>query len=254
LLASALLALSLSAAGCGPPPLAGGPLPFTTGEAESYDLELFGMVRAGTLQLSVERPMPGGKVVPLRARARTDASVENLLRLAAVAFSWVDARTLLPERYREEAEENGVHKVSDARLSPPGPTIDLAFDMGGKPSAGHFPREGTVLDAVSAVYLLRAARLSAGDRFCFDLVARGRVWRVAGSVAAKVETLDTVVGRLETIRLDARATQADRPGDPVRQMHAWFSTDARRLFVAAVGDVDLGPVRLTLTEARPGRR
>ena len=138
MLASALLALSLSAAGCGPPPLAPGPLPFSTGEAQSYDLELFGMVRAGTLQLSVERPMPGGKVVPLRARARTDASVENLLRLTAVAFSWVDARTLLPERYREEADENGVHKVSDARLSPPGPTIDLAFDIGeeGRAPAG----------------------------------------------------------------------------------------------------------------------
>ncbi len=254
MLASALLALSLSAAGCGPPPLAPGPLPFSTGEAQSYDLELFGMVRAGTLQLSVERPMPGGKVVPLRARARTDASVENLLRLTAVAFSWVDARTLLPERYREEADENGVHKAATPGCRPPARPSIWPSTWEESRGAGRFPREGMVLDAVSAVYLLRAAKLSAGDRFCFDLVARGRVWRVTGSVAAKVEKLDTVVGKVETIRLDARATQADKPGGPVRQMHAWFSTDARRLFVAAVGDVDLGPVKLTLTEIRAGRR
>ncbi len=254
MIAAAVLALSLAAEPCGVPAPASGPLPWPTGEVASYDLALFGLVKSGSLELSVERPMPGGKVVPLRARARTDASVERLLRLTAVAFSWVDARSILPERYREEADEDGVHKVSDTRLSPARPTIDLAFDIGGKRSTAQLPREGTVLDAVSAVYALRAARLAPGDRICFDLVGRGRVWRVSGTVAAKVERLDTVVGKLETVRVDARASIADRPQDPVREMHVWFSTDARRLFVAAVGEIDLGPVRVTLTELRGARK
>jgi len=180
--------------------------------------------------------------------------VRTMLALTAVAFSWVDARTLLPERYREEADEDGVHKVSDTRLSPPGPTIDMSFDIGGRTSAGRSPREGTVLDAVSAVYALRAAPLAPGDRLCFDLLGRGRVWRVTGTVASKVEKLDTVAGKLETLRIDARASLADRPLDPPREMHAWFSTDARRLFVAAVGDIDLGPIKVTLTGLRGGRK
>ncbi len=254
MIALPLLALALAAGPCGLPPLAPGPLPFTTGESLSYDLDLFGMVRGGALELSVERPMPGGKVVPLRARARTDPSIESFLRLTAVAFSWVDARTLAPERYREEAEENGVHKVSDARLSPPGPSIDLAFVVGGRESTAHFPREAPVLDAVSAVYYLRSARLAAGERYCLDLLARGRLWRVTATVAPRLEKLDTVVGKVETQRLDARATLADRPQDPAREMHLWFTTDARRLFVAAVGDIDLGPVRATLTGVRGARR
>jgi len=254
MIAAALLALTVSAEPCGPPRIAPGPPPWATGETASYDLALFGLMKAGSIELAVERPMPGGKVVPLRARARTDASVSNMLSLTAVAFSWVDARTLLPERYREEAEEDGVHKVSDTRLAPARPTIDMAFEIGGRQSAGQVPRQGTVLDAISAIYALRAARLAPGDRLCFDLVARGRVWRVAGTVAARLEKLDTVVGKLETLRIDAHASLADRPQDPERQMHVWLSSDARRLFVAAVGDIDLGPVRVTLTELRGSRR
>jgi len=251
---AALVALSLAAEPCGLPPLAPGPAPFATGESLSYDLDLFGMVKGGALELSVERPMPGGKVLPLRARARTDPSIENLLRLAAVAFSWVDLRTLQPERYREEAEEDGVHKVSDARLAPPGPEIELGFEVGGRRSAARFPRQAPVLDAVSAVYYLRSARLTAGDRYCLDLLARGRLWRVTATVAPGTEKLDTVVGPVRAQRLDARATLADRPQDPARQMHIWITTDARRLLVAAVGEIDLGPVRATLTGVRGLRR
>jgi hypothetical protein len=254
LIPAALVALALAAEPCGLPPLAAGPPPFATGEALGYDIDLFGMVKGAALELAVERPMSGGKVLPLRARARTDPSVENLLRLAAVAFSWVDARTLLPERYREEAEEDGVHKVSDARLSPAGPELELAFDVGGRKSTARFPRQAPVLDAVSAVYYLRSARLAAGDRYCLDLVARGRLWRVTATVAARVEKLDTAVGRVEAQRIDARATLADRPQEPARQMHLWIGTDPRRLFLAAVGDIDLGPVRATLTAARGTRR
>ena len=253
-LIAALLSLSLAVEPCGVPLPAPGPPPWTTGEVASYDLSLFGLLRAGSLELEAERPMPGGKVVPLRARARTDPSVENLLRLTAVAFSWVDVRTMLPERYREEAEEDGVHKVSDAFLSPPGPTIDLAYEIGGEKRTARVPRQGTVLDAVSAVYALRRAHLAPGDRFCFDLLGRGRVYRVRGAVAARRETLDTVLGKIETLRIDARASDAGHPEDPAREMHAWISTDDRRLFVAAVGEIDLGPIQLSLAGIRGGGR
>jgi hypothetical protein len=253
-IAAALVALSLSAEPCGLPAIAPGPFPWSAGETTSYDLALFGMVKAGSVELHADRPMPGGKVVPLRARARTEPSVQEMLRITAVSFSWVDARTLLPERYREEAEEGGVHKVSDTRLDPPGPTIDLAFEIAGKKGSAHLPREGAVLDAVSAAFYLRAARLSPGDRLCFDLLGRGRVWRVTGTVSSRIEKIATVVGEVETLRIDARASLADRPGERPNEMHVWVTDDARRLLVAAVGDIDLGPVRVTLTEVRGGRK
>jgi hypothetical protein len=164
----------------------------------------------------------------------------------------VDARTLLPERYREEADENGVRKVSDTRLTPPGPTIDLAFDIAGAKTTARFPRQGTVLDAISAVYYLQSAKLAPGDRMCFDLIARGRVWRVTGTVAPG-GTIDSALGKVETIRIDALAGIAGLDGKQHR-MRVWLTAGAPRRFVVAVGEVDLGPVKVTLTELRGARR
>ena len=118
--------------------------------------------------------------------------------------------------------------------------------------------EGTrtsTLDALSALYYLRSARLSPGEPFCFDLVAAGRYWRVTGAPAAGRETVETPAGRFETIRVDAEATRADvAPGGKgrTRKLHVWVSADARRLPISIVSEIDLGPVSATLRSWRPG--
>jgi hypothetical protein len=221
----------------------------------TYDLDLFGMVKAGTLQLTVERPMSAGRVIPLRARAKSDASLGAFGKLAAVALSWIDARTLLPERYREEAEENGVHKIADARLVPPGPQVTITFQANEKQSSASYPRAGEVLDTLSSVYRLRATKLTPGDRFCFDLIARGRYYRLEGAAASKTEKVDTPLGKLETIRIDAKATRVQSAPEPhTLSIHLWISTDPSRLLVAAVGEVDAGPVRAMLASVRGARK
>lgn len=251
-LAVALALAAAPAAGaapCGLPPRAGGPLPFASGETLSYDLDLLGMVRGGTVELSVERPTSGGKILPLRARARTDPSLGAVARITAVAFSWVDARTLAPERYREQADENGVQKLGDARFPRSG-EVTIRYELGERVSTSSHAREAEALDALSAVYRLRAARLAPGDRICLDLVARGAYWRVRAQVAARPEKVETALGRLETIRIDARAHRDREPASKARDIHLWFTTDERRLLVAAVGEVDAGPVRMMITGAR----
>jgi hypothetical protein len=250
----ALAALALAAAPtCGLPPLAGGERPWRAGEALTFDLDLLGMVKAGTMQLSVERPMSGGKVVPLRARAKSTQGAASLKPFAGVALSWIDAATLRPERYRDEAEEDGVHKVSDARISPPGPELVIEYRYGDTAGKTAYRREREVLDAVSTIYFLRAARLAPGDRLCFDLVANRRFWRLEGTVAAKRERVETPAGKFETVRVDATTRRADRPEDRPRPIHLWFGTDARRLPVAIVSEIDLGPVSATLSDVRGAR-
>jgi hypothetical protein len=251
---AAIAALALSAPPCGLPPIAPGPPPWSTGETLTYDLDLLGMVRAGTLELAVERPMSGGRVVPLRARAKTDSSLAGIARIAAVAFSWIDPRTLRPERYREEADENGVHKVGDAKLSPVADGVTITYEVAGKRSASTHAREGEVLDALSAVYRLRASRLAPGDAFCFDLVARGRYWRVSGTVAPRTEKVPTPLGRVETLRVDVTARRASAPDARPAELHLWIGTDPARLLVAVVGEIDAGPVRAMLKAARGTRR
>jgi hypothetical protein len=251
---AALLALALAAEPtCGLPPLAAGERPWKTGETLTYDLDVLAVVKAGMLQLSVERPMSGGQIVPLRARAKTTSSVANVKKFAGVALSWIDAATLLPEHYRDESEEDGVRKISDARMKPPAPELVVETQFGDKTSQTAYPRQGPALDGLSAIAYLRAARIAPGDRFCFELVANRRFWRLEGSVASKPEKVETAVGRFDTFRVDATLQRVDRPTDKPRPLHLWFTRDPRRLPVAVVSEVDVGPVRAQLSGIRGAR-
>lgn len=254
MISAALLALALGASpACGLPPLAAGERPWRVGEALTYDLDLLGMVKGGTLQLSVERPMSGGKVIPLRARARTTPSIASVKPFAGVALSWIDAGTLLPERYRDEAEEGGVRKMSDTKIAPPRAELVVEYRYGETAGKTAYPRAGDVLDALSTIYYLRSARLAPGDRLCFDLVANRRFWRLEATVAQRTEKVETPAGRFETLRVDATTRRVDRPEDKPRPIHLWFGTDARRLPVAIVSEIDLGPVSATLSSVRGAR-
>jgi hypothetical protein len=242
-----LLALLLAApATCALPPLSGPP-PWRPGERLRLDLSLLGSVKVGELQFSVERPRSAGEVIPLVARARNTARFGPLQKLVAVALSWVDARSLRPERYREEADEDGRHRSTDVRFTPPGPTVTMEMMDGAARGTATFERRGDQLDALSAVYYLRATRLAPGDRLCFDLVANGKYWRFEGAVAARTERFEVPAGRFEAVAVEGKARRADGTGQ-ARPIWIWYSADARRLPLAVVTEVDLGMVSAKLEE------
>jgi hypothetical protein len=248
-----LLALALAAApDCGLPPLAGPP-PFEPGEVLTMELGLLGAVRVGEARFSVSRPISGGAVLPLTASVRNTARFGNLQRMVAVGSAWVDARTLRPERYREESDEDGRRRSTDVRLRPAGPRVLLTQSDGTRSSETAFERQGEVLDALTALYYFRAARLVPGARLCFDMVGNGKYWRVEGTVANAPEPVEVPAGRFQAWRLTGTARRADGPGQS-RPLWLWVSTDARHLPLAAVSEVDLGPVSAKLTEVRGARK
>jgi hypothetical protein len=247
-------ALSLAAApSCGLPPLRGGPPPFAPGELLAYDVDLLGVVRAGTLKVAVEPPISRGTLLPLRARVSNTSILARARPMKAYALSWVSARTLRPQRYRDESEEDGVRKTTDTRLDRPGPLV-MSWALGERTGTTEYTPRSDVLDLISMVYYLRAARLSPGQDVCFDLVANRRFWRLRGSVAPGTERVDSDAGTFETIRFDAVLSRTDGSGRE-RPIHFWFSKDKRRLLVAAVSELDFGPIRATLSRASraPGR-
>lgn len=248
---SALLALAMAAPVCGLPPLAGRP-PFAPGEVLAMDLGLLGAVRVGEVKFSVGRPMSAGSVLPLTGQARNTARFGPLQRMIAVAFSWVDARTLRPERYREESDEDGRRRRSDTRLAPPEPTVTMELTDGAQAGRASFERQGEALDALSALYYLRAARLEPGASFCFDMVGNGKYWRVEGKVAPAPEAVEVPAGKFRAWRLEGTARRADGQGPP-RPLWIWLTADARRLLVAAVSEVDFGPISAKLVEVRGAR-
>jgi Protein of unknown function (DUF3108) len=203
-----------------------------------------GMVKAGTMSLAVEPPIARGTLLPLRARVRNTSVFAKARRVKGYALSWVDARTLRPQRYRDEVEEDGLRKSTDTRLDHPGP-VTLEWRLGDKRGTTTAPRRGEVMDLLSTVYYLRTVRLEPGLALCFDLVANRRVWRITGTVAAKREKVESPAGTFDTVRVDAVLVRVDGSG-PKRDVHFWFSRDARHLPVAAVSEIDLGPVRAML--------
>lgn len=241
---TAVLALSLAAAGCGLPPLAGEP-PFRVGESLVYDLDVMGVVKAGTLSLLIEPPIVRGTLLPLRARVRNSSVFAKARRVKGYALSWVHPTTLRPQRYRDEVEEDGVRKSTDTRFDRPGPAIALDWRVGDRRGTVVAQRQAEVMDLLSTVYYLRAVRLEPGTRLCFDLVANRRVWRLQGEVASGHERVETAAGTFDTVRVDLTLTRADGTGPP-RSVHLWFGRGERHLPVAAVSELDLGPVRAML--------
>jgi hypothetical protein len=245
-LAAAAAALLLAAEPCTVPPLRPGPPPWRTGETLQFDFQVMGFVKAGTLSMEVGRPMFDGTQIPLRARVKNSSVFAKIRRITGGAFSWVDARTLLPQRYRDEVVEDGVKKVSDARLRQRPDAVTVETQFGEQRAATTFEREGEVLDPLAAAYYLRAADLRPGTEMCFDLAGNRRFWRFRGRVAARPERVETPAGIFDTVRIDGSIARADQPASK-RPLAVWISTDARRVLVAAASEIDLGPVSATLS-------
>ena len=165
--------------------------------------------------------------------------------MVAVGLSWVDSRSLRPERYREEADEDGRRRSIDVRFVPAGPKVTLETRDGEARGSVSFDRQGEAIDALSAVYYARATRLAPGDRLCFDLVANGKYWRFEGAVAAGKERFEVPAGRFEALRVEGTARRADGAGK-ARPIWIWYSADARRLPLAVVTEVDMGMVSAKL--------
>ncbi len=249
-LPAALAALLFSApeTSCALPALRGEPLPWDPGEIIGYDIDIMGIVKAGSASLAVERPMLGQ--IAVKARIRNTSVFAKVRKLSGTALSWLDEKTLRPARYRDEVMENGVRKLTDARISQRAPEITIETQFGNQKEAVAFSREGEVIDLLAFVYYLRASELRPGQAMCFDLVANRRYWRFRGTVAAKLDRIESEAGIFDTRRIDATVTRADNPAAK-RQLHIWISTDDRHLPVAAVSEIDLGPVRAMLSRVSP---
>jgi hypothetical protein len=244
---AAALALTAASPECGLPPLRDAPRPFGPGELLAYDFDVMGVVKAGSLSLAVEPRMARGTLLPLRGRIKNSSVFAKVRRVKGYGLSWVAARDLRPQRYRDETEEDGVRKTTDTRLDGKGPvTMEWAF--GEKKGTSTLEPEREVMDILSFVYYLRAAALRPGQEICVDLVANRRFWRMRATVVPGQERVESPAGVFQTVRVDAVLTRADGTGGK-RPVHLWFSTDERRLPVAVVSEVDLGPVRAILSRA-----
>ena len=240
---AAVSALVAASAGCGLP--AAGPMPWPARETLKYEVRVPGGAASAEATL---RASSGAGQVLLVGDARFAAPL-GISWARGKSRAWLSEATLRPGRYADEIVDGDGRATSTASFGR-GPAVRIEWTDGRRRGVNAFVRRRHVLDALSAVYYLRAVELRAGAPICFDLVGGRKAWRVAGSVGAP-ERVETRAGAFTAFPIDARATRSDKPSETWR-LQLWVSADARRLPVQAAVETKLGIVRALLASAGGG--
>jgi hypothetical protein len=226
------------------------PLAFTPGELLEFDLDALGAT-AGKMSMEVQKKQDGA--LPVQVKVQTNSFFSKVRRVDATAMSYLHPKTLHTSRYTEDATENEVHRTVDVAFNPAKRSVRVDYTLRGKPGRNDITYEHEGLDVAGAVYMLRQIPMKEGLPVCFDVYGVRRMWRMSGSVV-KREHVTLPLGEFEAWHLAGTAVRLDRPS-MTREVHVWISDDERRLPLAAVGTIDLGSVRATLTAfTRPGEK
>ncbi|MHB8417143.1 MAG: DUF3108 domain-containing protein [Myxococcales bacterium] len=230
------------------PPLPDHRLPLRAGERLDYDVDLLGGVKAGTVTLEVRPPehQEGGVTLPIAVHAASNDFFSKFGKFDSRAVSYLRPRDLHPVRYHEDFVQSGRKYWTDVFFPSAGPHL-VRTRYGNPTATGEktFPFANDALDALSAFYMLRSLDLRVGQSLCFDVYGSRTLWRIWGKVDAR-ETVATPAGNFPAFRLAGEAARLNAP-KLHRQIYLWVSDDAQRLPVAAIGDLDVGPMRALLS-------
>ena len=132
-------------------------------------------------------------------------------------------------------------------------SVRVDYVVKGKPGRSNIAYDHEGMDVAGAIYMLRQLPLKEGMPVCFDVYGVRRMWRMTGTVV-KREHVSLPLGEFDAWHLSGTAVRLDNPKTS-REVHVWITDDERRLPLAAVGTIDLGAVRATLTSySRPGEK
>jgi hypothetical protein len=221
------------------------------GEELDYDLDVL-TANAARMEM-VTLPVEKG-VMPLRVRIQTNTFFAKVRRVHAEAKSYLGPKSLHPLRYTEDASEDDDRRLADVDFHPRGQSSDtVAIKTATNPKGpasyttvyGHFGNDA--LDVAGAISYLRAMDMKAGTPLCFDAYAMRHMWRVWGKVVG-IEKVPSPMGEVDAFHIEGTAARLDNNAFQ-REMHVWITADEKRIPIGAMGGIDLGPVRATLTYA-----
>lgn len=229
------------------PPIS--PVPWKPGEVLDFEIDALG-AHAGTMTMRALAPRDG--LLPVEAEVATNTFFNKIRKVHGVGRSDLSAKTLRPSRYFEDAWENETHRVADVTFGKKH-TAHLVSTIDGRSGQADLRYGNDVLDVAGAVHVLRSVNFKQGQAMCFDVYGIRRIWRVWGTVQPR-EHVSVPLGEFEAWHLKGQAARLDLP-NARREMHVWITDDARRLPLAALGMIDLGAVRASLTGfTRPGEK
>lgn len=237
-----------SDAQCTPLPPLKLPFAFGPGEVLEYDVDAMG-AKAARMTMRI-LPVKDG-ALPLEVHVETNTFFNKVRRVVGTGTSYMSTRNLRPLRYFEDAVENEWHRVADVRFDPKTKNAHLVSTINGARAEADLRWANEGLDVAGTIYLLRQLPLKKGLPVCFDAYGIRRLWRTWGHVEGR-EHVSLPVGEFDAWHIAGVAARLDAP-QLRREIHVWISDDPRRLPLAAMGVIDLGAVRATLTSIqRPG--
>lgn len=133
------------------------------------------------------------------------------------------------KRVSEAVYLNG--KVSWVERDPNNPS--------GSPRVGAANFTGQVQDVLSAIYFLRTQPLAIGKTLELTISDSGRVYKVPVRVLEK-KRMRTVVGRVDTIRVDPELFGPDGMMNRKGHISIWYTADNRRIPVKAIIKTEYG--------------
>jgi hypothetical protein len=223
-------------------------VPFAVGETLTYDVTYSSYLVAGTAISKVQdrRPSPGGPAYYIVVEGRPVPMLANLYRMYYKMDTLLDTVTLLPHRGTLHTEQGSRKRLTMT-----------AYDRNARKASFevHAERVGRlefdippqVQDGLSALYVLRAFSIKAGDSITLPVADEGRVYQVKAE-ATGPERITVPLGEFNAAGLKLTITDPD--GQPAAANTAvWISTDARRLPVKVQSDLPVGSFVLLLRQA-----
>jgi hypothetical protein len=107
------------------------------------------------------------------------------------------------------------------------------------------PLQNASHDLISAIYFLRTQTLEPGRTFELNISDAGAVYRIPVKVGAR-KRMKSIVGRVQTVRVDIEIFGAERLIDRSGEMTLWITDDSRRLPIRARVNTDIGTLDITL--------
>jgi hypothetical protein len=219
------------------------------GEKLEYDIDSMGAT-VGSFSLTLG-PAPKPNAYTIIARGKTDSFAANFYAVDATAESYL-GRALENRRYVEDATEAQVRRTVDVSFIPnTEQRLSVRATKQGTREDYTTPGPSETRDMLAALYTVRHLQLDDGEQICMPIFGARRVWMLRAKVNGRVK-VKTPGGSFNTIHLKGTATRVDGPNQS-REVEFWYSDDAARIPVAAMGLIQNKTVRAQLVNYTPGR-
>lgn len=224
-------------------------VPFRIGETLTYDVSWSSYITAGTAVATVKEKKPSfnSTAYYIVAEARPTPLLSKMYSLYYKLDTLLDAYTLLPQRGSVYTEEGKRHKFKVTQFDRSAQKATFEVQSATRVSSS-LKTAAYAQDALSALYVLRAIPLKAGDRITMPICDDGSNFRMTVQVEG-LDRIKTALGEVTAWRI--APTIVDEQGRPQgRALTVWITDDARRLPVKIQAQLPVGTFNVTLREAR----